>query len=117
MPEQCPAAWRLPQIGAQALAPPAAGCSGSAPCNGGTAPGPRGAICLALEKYFKKTVLQIHDIFGTDLDLCLTYRHVGWQTALFAVADKSSNNLLSNTHLLPCGLADGTPRTCRQKFQ
>ncbi len=49
MPERCPAGWRLPQIGAQASAPPAAGCSGPAPCNGGTDPGPHGAICPALQ--------------------------------------------------------------------
>ena len=57
MPEQCPAAWRLPQIGAQASAPPAAVCSGPAPCNAGTGPGPRGAICLALEKYLKTGII------------------------------------------------------------
>ncbi len=45
----------------------------------------------------------------------LTYSLVAWQTALLALADKSSNNLLSHTHLQPRGLADSTPRTCRQK--
>ncbi len=47
----------------------------------------------------------------------LTYSLVVWQTAILALADKSSNNFLSYTHLQPCGLADGTPRTFRQKFQ
>ncbi len=47
----------------------------------------------------------------------LTCSLLVWQTALLTLADKSSNNLLSHTHLQPRGLADGTPRTCRQKFQ
>ncbi len=60
MPEQCPAAWRLPQIGAQASAPPAAGCSGPAPCNAGTGPGPRDAICPALQVLKKINNLFLH---------------------------------------------------------